>query len=116
VWGDTDEGRNILIAAARYLAAHSPTERAALQTSDIARRLMRGGELHQEAGASWSCVPRQVPPAVPTWAGFLDLAVVLDALSCRVDRDAYQPAAVLAAVKVKALRAADLKLSPLLPG
>ena len=52
VWGDTDEGRNILIAATRYLAAHSPTERAALQTADIARRLMRGGELHQEAGAS----------------------------------------------------------------
>ena len=36
-------------AVARYLAAHSPTERAALQTADIARRLMRGGELHQEA-------------------------------------------------------------------
>jgi hypothetical protein len=52
VWGDTDEGQHILIAAARYLAAHSPTERAALQTADIARRLMRGGELHQEDGAS----------------------------------------------------------------
>jgi nitrite reductase/ring-hydroxylating ferredoxin subunit len=51
-WGDTDEGRHILIAVARYLAAHSPTERAALQTADIAQRLMRGGELHQEAGAS----------------------------------------------------------------
>jgi hypothetical protein len=50
-WGDTDEGRHILIALARYLAAHSPTERAALQTADIARRLMRGGELHQEATA-----------------------------------------------------------------
>jgi nitrite reductase/ring-hydroxylating ferredoxin subunit len=49
VWGDTDEGRHILIAVARYLAAHSPTERAALQTADIARRLMRGGELHQSA-------------------------------------------------------------------
>ena len=52
VWGDTDEGRHILIAVARYLAAHSPTERAALQTADIARRLMRGGELHQSAEAS----------------------------------------------------------------
>jgi nitrite reductase/ring-hydroxylating ferredoxin subunit len=52
VWGDTDEGRHILIAAARYLAAHSPTERAALQTADIARRLMRGAELHQEERAS----------------------------------------------------------------
>jgi nitrite reductase/ring-hydroxylating ferredoxin subunit len=51
VWGDTDAGRHILIAVARYLAAHSPTERAALQTADIARRLMRGGALHQEAGA-----------------------------------------------------------------
>jgi nitrite reductase/ring-hydroxylating ferredoxin subunit len=50
-WGSTDEGRHILIAVARYLAAHSPTERAALQTADIAQRLMRGGELHQEATA-----------------------------------------------------------------
>ena len=48
-WGDTDEGRRILVAVARYLAAHSPTERAALQTADIARRLMRGGDLHQNA-------------------------------------------------------------------
>jgi len=50
-WGNTNEGRHILIAVARYLAAHSPTERAALQTADIARRLIRGGELHQEATA-----------------------------------------------------------------
>ena len=52
VWGDTDEGEHILIAVARYLGAHSPTERATLQTADIARRLMRGGELHQGAEAS----------------------------------------------------------------
>jgi len=52
LWGDTDEGRRILVAVARYLAAHSPTERAALQTADIARRLMRGGELHQSVEAS----------------------------------------------------------------
>src|SRR6516162_3218553 len=51
LWGDTDEGRRILIAVSRYLAAHSPTERAALQTADIALRLMRGGELHQSAEA-----------------------------------------------------------------
>ena len=51
-WDDTEECRHILIAVARYLAAHSPTERAALQTADIARRLMRGGELHQEARPS----------------------------------------------------------------
>src|SRR6266540_722319 len=50
-WGNTDEGRHILIAVARYLAAHSPTERAELQTADIARRLMRGGELHRDASA-----------------------------------------------------------------
>ena len=50
-WGNTDEGRHILIAVARYLAAHSPTERAELQTADIARRLMRGGELHQDTTA-----------------------------------------------------------------
>jgi hypothetical protein len=34
-WDNTDAGRQILIAVARYLAAHSPTERAALQTADI---------------------------------------------------------------------------------
>ncbi len=45
-WGNGDQGRHILIAVARYLAAHWPTERALLQTADIARRLMRGGELH----------------------------------------------------------------------
>ena len=49
VWGNADEGRRILIAVARYLAAHSPTERAARETADIARRLMRGGELYQSA-------------------------------------------------------------------
>ena len=43
-WGESGEGRHI--------AAHSPTERAALQTADIAARLMRGGELHQDNGAS----------------------------------------------------------------
>jgi hypothetical protein len=52
VWGHTDEARHILVAVTRYLAAHSPTERAALQTADIARRLMRGGELHHEANAT----------------------------------------------------------------
>jgi nitrite reductase/ring-hydroxylating ferredoxin subunit len=50
-WGNTAEGRHILIAVARYLAAHSPTERAELQTADIARRLMRGGELHHDTRA-----------------------------------------------------------------
>lgn len=51
-WGAGDEGRHILIAVTRYLAAHFPTARAHLQTADIARRLMRGGELHREAPAA----------------------------------------------------------------
>jgi nitrite reductase/ring-hydroxylating ferredoxin subunit len=46
-WDNGDQGRHIIIAVARYLAAHSPTERAAMQTADIARRLMLGGELHR---------------------------------------------------------------------
>jgi nitrite reductase/ring-hydroxylating ferredoxin subunit len=46
-WGNGDQGRHILIAVARYLAAHFPTQRTLLQTADIARRLMHGGELHR---------------------------------------------------------------------
>jgi hypothetical protein len=48
-WGDTPEGRRILVAVARWLAAHSPTPRAQLQTADVARRLARGQSLHEEA-------------------------------------------------------------------
>jgi len=48
-WGNGDEGRHILIAVVRYLAAHSPTERAIFQTADVAQRLMRGGQLHEGA-------------------------------------------------------------------
>jgi nitrite reductase/ring-hydroxylating ferredoxin subunit len=48
-WGDTPPGRHILIAVARYLAAHSPSERAWLQTADIAARLSRGDQLHENA-------------------------------------------------------------------
>ena len=40
--GDTTAGTHVLIAAARYLAAHSPTMRSQGQTYDIARRLSRG--------------------------------------------------------------------------
>jgi hypothetical protein len=47
-WGNTDQGRHVLVAVARYLAVHSPTERSAFQTADIAQRLLRGGELHQD--------------------------------------------------------------------
>ena len=55
-WDNTDEGRHILIAVARYLAAHSPTERAELQTADIARRLMRGG-FHPKISARLEVLP-----------------------------------------------------------
>jgi nitrite reductase/ring-hydroxylating ferredoxin subunit len=51
-WGDSDQGRHILIAVTRYLAAHWPTQRTILQTADIASRLMRGGELHRGAQAA----------------------------------------------------------------
>jgi nitrite reductase/ring-hydroxylating ferredoxin subunit len=51
-WGNCDQGRHILIAVARYLAAHFPTQRALLQTADIAMRLTRGGELHREVQAA----------------------------------------------------------------
>ncbi|MBV8736560.1 MAG: Rieske (2Fe-2S) protein [Alphaproteobacteria bacterium] len=51
-WCNGEEGRHILIAVTRYLAAHFPTQRALLQTADIARRLMHGGELHREALAA----------------------------------------------------------------
>jgi hypothetical protein len=45
-WGATREGRRILIAAARYLAAHSPTERSDLQTAVVAHKLARGERLY----------------------------------------------------------------------
>jgi nitrite reductase/ring-hydroxylating ferredoxin subunit len=47
-WGDGVEGRTILIALTRYLAAHCPTERARYQTATIARRLQRGGQVHED--------------------------------------------------------------------
>ena len=47
-WGDTPEGRDILVAAARYLAAHAPTERAQHQTARIALRLHRGEDIYEE--------------------------------------------------------------------
>ena len=48
-WADPEPRRHILIAVARYLAAHAPTERAWLQTADIAGRLSRGDQLHENA-------------------------------------------------------------------
>ena len=47
-WGNAEPGRHILVAVARYLAAHSPTERGWLQTADIAARLSRGDQLHAD--------------------------------------------------------------------
>jgi len=46
-WGDSAAGRHILIAVARYIAAHSPTERAQLQTAMVARRLSLGEAIHE---------------------------------------------------------------------
>jgi hypothetical protein len=44
----TVAGTHVLIAAARYLAAHCLTMRSQGQTYDIARRLSRGEILHEE--------------------------------------------------------------------
>jgi hypothetical protein len=41
---------HILIAAARYLAAHTPSARAQGQTFEIAWRLHQGGKLYEEIG------------------------------------------------------------------
>ena len=49
-WADPEPRRHILVAVARYLAAHSPTERALRQTADIADRLSRGDHLHEDTG------------------------------------------------------------------
>jgi nitrite reductase/ring-hydroxylating ferredoxin subunit len=46
-WGESAAGRHILIAVARYIAAHSPTERAQLQTAIVARRLSLGEAVHK---------------------------------------------------------------------
>jgi nitrite reductase/ring-hydroxylating ferredoxin subunit len=48
-WQGKPEGEHILIAVARFLAAHAPTQRAQLQTADIALRLHRGDNLYEEA-------------------------------------------------------------------
>jgi hypothetical protein len=45
--GDTAAGTNVLVAAARYLAAHAPTVRAQGQTYQIAQRLNRGEKLFE---------------------------------------------------------------------
>ena len=45
LWRGTEAGTHALIAAVRYLAAHSPTVRAQEQTFSIAQRLYRGERL-----------------------------------------------------------------------
>ena len=47
-WPEGPQGRRILLAAARYIAAHSPTQRAQLQTALIALRLHRGDSLYED--------------------------------------------------------------------
>ncbi len=42
-----EEGRLVLVAAARYLAAHAPTQREMLQTLHIALRLHRDESVHE---------------------------------------------------------------------
>jgi nitrite reductase/ring-hydroxylating ferredoxin subunit len=46
-WDESAAGRHILIAVARYIAAHSPTERSQLQTAMVARRLSLGEAVHE---------------------------------------------------------------------
>ena len=48
-WQGDPEAAPILVAAARYLAAHAPTLRARHQTARVAQRLMRGGAVHEDA-------------------------------------------------------------------
>lgn len=48
-WGEGPESQAILIAVARYLGAHSPTQRTQLQTAEIALRLHRGDALYEGA-------------------------------------------------------------------
>ena len=45
----TEEGRHVLIAVARFLAAHAPTPRAVGQTYNMALRLHRGEEIYRDA-------------------------------------------------------------------
>ncbi|HEV2972935.1 MAG TPA: Rieske (2Fe-2S) protein [Pirellulales bacterium] len=46
-WPNGSERDHFLIAAARFLAAHSPTQRTQLQTAEVALRLHRGDGLYE---------------------------------------------------------------------
>jgi nitrite reductase/ring-hydroxylating ferredoxin subunit len=52
LWAGQPEGEHILVAVARFLAAHAPTERAQLQTAEIAWRLHRGESIYEADSAS----------------------------------------------------------------
>jgi nitrite reductase/ring-hydroxylating ferredoxin subunit len=54
----TPIGVNVLVAAARYLAAHAPTVRAQGQTYQIAYRLNRGERLFEESEGQAPSLPR----------------------------------------------------------
>ena len=56
-WGNCGQGRHILIAVSRYLAAHFPTQRALLQTADISNSADAWQELHREASVGGSELP-----------------------------------------------------------
>lgn len=56
---DSQRRTHVLVAGARYLAAHSPTVRSQGQTFEIARRLSRGERLEQSS-------PRTSEPAART--------------------------------------------------
>ena len=49
---DPAAAQRVLVAVARYLAAHAPTSRAMLQTARTARRLQRGDDLSAEPDES----------------------------------------------------------------
>ena len=49
--GRPEAARHVLVAVSRYLAAHSPTDRAMNQTYTIAARLHRGDELYKATDA-----------------------------------------------------------------
>ena len=51
-WEGEECGRHVLVAVARFLAAHSPTERSQIQTASIARRLHHGGKIYEDDPAA----------------------------------------------------------------
>jgi nitrite reductase/ring-hydroxylating ferredoxin subunit len=50
-WAGRPEGEHVLVAVARFVAGHAPTQRTQLQTAEIALRLHRGESLYEEDGA-----------------------------------------------------------------